>query len=202
MYGHVGDEITTVKGEELVPIFYKADRYICKNTGTFWLSETPLAKGSKGWDSANPRRATWIILEEKASGLCFHIINTHLDHQGQRARIESVGLIKEISKEWTDDNPIILCGDMNFTSISQPYYNTLNQSYMMFDAYHISERREGVNYTFHRFGKNQIENRHIVDYIFVTNKVLVKSIIIPEEKKANGVYMSDHNPVIATFELY
>ena len=34
-------------------------------TGHFWLSETPEVVGSKGWDAALPRVATWVKLTDK-----------------------------------------------------------------------------------------------------------------------------------------
>ena len=200
-YDYIGDEVKTVKGEEYVPVFFKKEAYKCKASGTFWLSETPEKSGSVGWDSANPRRATWILLEERASGKCIYILNTHLDHKGQRAKLEGMATIKSVTNGWSPKYPVVICGDMNCSSASQPYYIALNQEYLMYDAYQIAKKREGVTYSYHSFGKRLQEKRIIIDFIFVTPQVIVNRITIPKENPVNGTYLSDHNPVIIDLTL-
>src|SRR6056297_3048996 len=41
-------------------ILYRKDRFEQLEAGQFWLSDTPLVKFSKSWDSSLPRIATWV----------------------------------------------------------------------------------------------------------------------------------------------
>ena len=72
-----GREDGKEKGEYSA-IMYRADRFEAIDSGWFWLSETPEVAGSKGWDGACERMATWAILKEKKTGREFFFINTHL----------------------------------------------------------------------------------------------------------------------------
>jgi endonuclease/exonuclease/phosphatase family metal-dependent hydrolase len=58
-----------------------------KTSGTFWLSPTP-AIPSKGWDAAYSRTATWAHLVRRSDGCRYLAVNTHLDNEGQLARLE------------------------------------------------------------------------------------------------------------------
>src|SRR5688500_1736712 len=53
---------------EYSPILFKRDRFEKRDAGTIWLSQTPDAVGSKGWDAGLPRIATWVRLADKANG--------------------------------------------------------------------------------------------------------------------------------------
>lgn len=97
---------------ESSPLFYKKDRFKEHGSGTFWLSETPQIP-SKGWDAAYPRVATWAVLEDMTSGKKIFVVNTHLDHIGQEARIKGVTLMLEKAMEVAEGYPVILTGDFN-----------------------------------------------------------------------------------------
>ncbi|MDR1416779.1 MAG: endonuclease/exonuclease/phosphatase family protein, partial [Prevotellaceae bacterium] len=98
---------------EYAAIFYKKDKFKEERSGYFWLSETPELAGSKGWDGACERIATWAVLKEKRSGKRLFFINTHLDHVGQVARREGVELLLERAKALSEGLPIIITGDFN-----------------------------------------------------------------------------------------
>ena len=201
-YGCTGDEYKIVKGEEYLPILYKKDQYDCMESGTFCLSETPGNVGETAWDAANPRRASWAKLKERKGSRFFYVVNTHLDHKGKLARERGMALIKSYLKAMAADNPIVLCGDMNCTSTSQPHYIALNESFIMYDAYQIAGERVGVNYTYHAFGKKlPVESRSMIDFIFVSKQIEVERVDIPEEKNEGGAYLSDHCPVITTLKM-
>src|SRR3954451_8827471 len=56
---------------EFSPIGFRKDRFEQLAAGTIWLSETPEKVGSKGWDAALPRIATWARLRDKTNGQTF-----------------------------------------------------------------------------------------------------------------------------------
>ena len=78
---------------EYSALWYRADRFTAKESGWFWLSETPEVAGSKGWDGACERIATWAKLQDKLTGKELFVMNTHLDHVGVAARREGVKLV-------------------------------------------------------------------------------------------------------------
>lgn len=127
------------------------------------------------------------------------MVNTHLDHLGPIARVKGMELIKNRMKDMALDCPIILTGDLNCTSLSEPYKVGLEKEFSMNDSYEVAEERLGVSYSFHKSGELHEPRR--IDFILVTPTLRVKSFNIPEEQKINGVYISDHNPVIALIEL-
>ena len=53
---------------EYSAILFKTARFELVDSGTFWLSETPDVPGSKSWDSALPRVATWARLRDRSTG--------------------------------------------------------------------------------------------------------------------------------------
>lgn len=101
---------------ECMGIFYKKDKFVLLDSGTFWLSQTPDV-ASIGWDAACKRTVTYVKLKENLSGKQFYYFNTHLDHVGAIARQESVKLLEKRIRELVrDTNTIFICGgDMNST---------------------------------------------------------------------------------------
>ena len=63
----VGREDGKEKGEYSA-LWYKKERFNLLDSGYFWLSETPEVAGSKGWDGACERIASWAKLQDKVSG--------------------------------------------------------------------------------------------------------------------------------------
>ena len=88
----VGRDDGKTKGE-FSGIFFDSTRLEMVTSGTFWLSPTPTIAGSKGWDAALPRIATWATLWDKQTRYALAVINTHFDHLGVRSRGESTNLI-------------------------------------------------------------------------------------------------------------
>ena len=78
---------------EMCASFYRRDRFDLLDHGTFWLSETPDEVASRGWDAALPRIATWLRLRDRPSGRELLWLNTHFDHRGAEARLESLTLL-------------------------------------------------------------------------------------------------------------
>ena len=76
----VGREDGKEKGEYSA-LWYKKDRFNVLDSGYFWLSETPEVAGSKGWDGACERIASWVKLQDKVSGKEYFALNTHLDYR-------------------------------------------------------------------------------------------------------------------------
>lgn len=123
-YGQLGVGRTDgqLKGE-MMALFYKEERFEKLDGGHFWLSESPDQVGSKSWDSSLPRMATWVKLRDKkqegAKPILF--INTHFDHRGPTARLESSRLIRRKVLELGEGCSVIVTGDFNAGDGSEPY---------------------------------------------------------------------------------
>jgi len=194
----VGRDDGKDKGE-FSPIFYKTDRFDLIATNTFWLSETPDRPGSRSWDAAITRIATWARLSDHESGREFYVINTHFDHRGEEARVESARLITEFIDGLDDGVPVLLTGDFNVTEESEAYA-VLADSPFLNDARYLSEEgHEGPTASFSDWETLQPEESRI-DYIFVNSHVTVLSHKIADDRY-NGRFPSDHLPVIARVEI-
>ena len=96
---------------EYSAVFYLKDKYEVVDSDTFWLSETP-DKPSFGWDAACRRVCTWVQLKDKETGKQYVHMNTHFDHIGISARKNSVEMIIDKAKTFTDI-PVVFTADMN-----------------------------------------------------------------------------------------
>jgi len=98
---------------EFAPILYLRDRFTFLAGGHFWVSPTPDAPGSKGWDAACERMASWVRLLDRRTNKPILVLNTHLDHVGVQARQRGLRLIRERLAKLAEGAEIILTGDFN-----------------------------------------------------------------------------------------
>lgn len=196
-YVGVGRDDGKEKGEYSA-VFYNGDKFKVLNHSTFWLSKTP-DKISVGWDAAMERICTYTLLEDNISKQKFWVFNTHFDHIGEQARIESAKLIfKKISALNSDNLPVILMGDFNLEPDSAPIqFLTTNLS----DSFKSSlEKPFGPSGTFNGFKFNEPVTRRI-DYIFTSKKNIkvLQYAVLSDSKDCK--YPSDHLPVFIEIEL-
>lgn len=177
---------------EYAAIFYLKDKFEFLAGNTFWLSETPDSI-SRGWDARYNRVATWVHLKDKSRGKTFLYFNTHLDHKGEVARIESTRLIVDKLKEVNKDSvAVFLSGDFNALP-NDPLFAPVK-------AYMKDVRME-VNpadstQTTNGWGKEP--QYKVIDYIFFKYAEPIGYKVITEDY---GVpYISDHYPILGTFK--
>lgn len=199
-YGMVGVGREDGKEQgEYAALWYKRNRFELCDSGNFWLSETPEVAGSMGWDGACVRIASWAVLRDKASGNELLALNTHLDHVGQTARREGVTLILNRVKELRGERPVVVTGDFNSTPESDVVAHITGDSV----PGHLTNTRTasplvyGPAWSYHEFGRLPIEERVLIDYIFIGGPLKVKSYGVLSETN-DGRWLSDHCPVLAT----
>lgn len=180
---------------EYSAIFYRSDRFEIVDEGTFWLSKNPSIPGSKDWDAAITRVATWAQFKEKTSGQLFFHYNTHFDHRGELAREKSAEIIAHRASRAASNHPLVVTGDFNFTE-SAPGYSTLTASFN--DAYYATkEPHHGPSHTI--YGGFEVTHKagRRIDYIFVNDgfDVLQHATL---SDNWDGAYASDHLAVVAT----
>lgn len=198
-YGYVGVGRTDGKKKgEATPVFYRKKRFKALDKGNFWLSETPDVPGSKGWDAALERVASWVKLKDKKTGKVFMAVNTHFDHVGKAARRESAKLIMQKIQEIVGDQPAAVTGDFNITENDEAYTTMVTSDFKMNDAYHMTENHTGTTHTYHAFCRIPAEKAHKIDFIFITPNIKVTHTHIEQERPEYQI--SDHNPHFADLE--
>lgn len=187
---------------EFSPIYYKEERFERVDWGTFWLSDEPLSVGTKGWDAAYPRIATWIILKDKASGVEVLALSTHLDHRGVQARPKSASLIISRVEALAGGRPIIVMGDFNSFPDSEAIaiMKSGEGKNRLHDSRELARRVIGYEGTAHDFGRTILNARARIDYIFVSGDIEVNLYETLPEKNERG-YFSDHTPVLTKLSI-
>lgn len=197
----VGREDGKEKGEYSA-LWYKKDRFTVLDSGYFWLSETPEVAGSKGWDGACERIASWAKLKDNVSGKEIFALNTHLDHVGIAARREGVSLILDKVNELSNGLPVVVTGDFNAEPESDVIKHVTDSS----NPEHLTDSRSvaplvyGPAWSWHDFGKLPYDKRPLIDYVFVRNGVEVLKYGVLAETE-NESFVSDHAPVLVTIEI-
>lgn len=191
------------RGNEYSAILYRRDRLRVVESGTFWLSETPDAAFSRGWDAALERIATWARFEvlgaEAGPGggrvaARFVHLNTHFDHRGEQARLESARLIAAWTKANAGDDPVVVTGDLN-TLPGSPPVAALTETGLLDAFTATSTPHYGPTGTWNGFRAIEVDRR--IDYIFVDARVRVEAHAILPGIRPNGRFASDHLPVLA-----
>ncbi len=183
---------------EFSPVFYRRDKLELLEDGTFWLSETPTLPGSKSWDAAITRIATWARFRDSQTGKEFFYLNTHFDHVGQQAREESARIIADTLSAMAGTLPVVVTGDFNVTP-DNPAYATMTGFYD--DARLRSETRpHGPDETFFGFTVEKDAQGRQIDYVFVSREIeVLRAATLTDQWY--GHYPSDHLPVLADLRL-
>ncbi|KAK0727411.1 Endonuclease/exonuclease/phosphatase [Lasiosphaeria miniovina] len=196
---------------EFSPIFFRADTWDCVRNQTFWLSPTTDVP-SRGWDAALNRIVTTGSFRNKETGTAVAIMSTHLDHQGQIAREESARLLLTLARDWTDNRgdgrsraPLFLGGDFNSTPSGKAYTALTLPGSGMSDISELvpqSLKYGNPDITYTSFGESWERPRKI-DFLFVQERLNLKFVAfgILSNKFDDGVYLSDHRPVVADLEI-
>ncbi|HQK37781.1 MAG TPA: endonuclease/exonuclease/phosphatase family protein [Bacteroidales bacterium] len=199
-YGFTGVGRKDGKTEgEYSALFYRKSRFELLKTGNFWLSQTPEVPGSMGWDAACERMVTWGIFKDRETGKKFAAFNTHFDHKGKLARLNSALLLKERTGQIAGNLPVILTGDFNTTEGSEPIQALLEGGKLK-DTRRSAALVYGPEWTFHGFGKVPLPERERIDFIFVSSAIKV-NVCASLAEVCDTIYLSDHNPVLAKVVL-
>ncbi|MFD0961719.1 endonuclease/exonuclease/phosphatase family protein [Paenibacillus chungangensis] len=194
--GRSGYESGDEAMDECCCIYYRHDDVVLLKHGQFWLSETPDEAGSVSWDSSLPRFCTWGLFQLKEKpDLQFYLFNTHFDHIGQEARVESAKLLLQKIGESRQGRkvPAVVTGDFNCYPDNPAIALLKNQ---LNDAYDILG--EPVGRTFHEFAGG-IEGEPI-DYIFTSEDMAILETIVYRDEQ-DGAYPSDHYPIASRVQL-
>ena len=188
---------------EMMALYFRKDRFEKLDGGHFWLSETPDVIGSKSWDSSLPRMVTWVKLRDRRQEALPPIVffNTHFDHMGTTARLESAKLLRRKIAALCDTCSVIVTGDFNTDEASPPYralFDAVDSvPSPVVDSYRANrpDRLLGKEGTFSSFKADAISGARI-DWIGVSRDWQIRSTAIDHTARA-GRTPSDHFPVTA-----
>jgi endonuclease/exonuclease/phosphatase family metal-dependent hydrolase len=191
---------------EMAALFYDQSRFEKLDGGHFWLSPTPEVVGSKGWDAALPRIATWVKLRDNmatATAAPIFFLNAHFDHQGANARSQSARLIRERVTSLGSDCRVIITGDFNADANSGPYQSLFESDpsrpelIQLQDTYQTtsSPHRDTSTGTFSGFDAANTSGPRI-DWIACSSQWQVRQSGIDRTQK-EGQTPSDHFAVTA-----
>lgn len=199
---------------EYSPIFYRASQWTPRYTKTIWLSETP-GEPSKGWDADSIRLATIAVLQHRATGQSILAVNTHLDDQGSRARLEGARLILRTVGTCRGGEGgvcaesirgVFVAGDMNSEEHQEAYvaFTTegLKGESELVDAAKLVPVAEhhGNRITWTGFG-SEVEEPAVLDYVFLGGGWTVDGYAVLANGFDDGVLISDHRPVVVDVRL-
>lgn len=179
---------------EACAVFYRLERFSFIDEGTFWLSATPGVPGSVGWGAALTRIATWVKLYDEVISDTLLFFNTHFDHISDSARLMSSGVLLGMVAQLSGENRFIITGDFNARPESLAIAR-MKEGDLAVDSYMVSETPpKGEMNSFNNWKDEPGDER--IDYIWIRSgmKVLTHETL---RIKENGVFISDHWPVMA-----
>lgn len=195
--------------DEHMAIFFKRDKFRLREMHSFQLSETPGVPGSG--PEVNPRMVTWVRLAlirrppEGAPGPYpqdyrghwestreFYLFNTHFfTRRGHELeQLNSARLIMERINSlrpfgsWTADRPVFLTGDFNALPGGEVYRTFVGDDH--------SDPRDHLD--------DAVDGGMGIDWILFRGDVKVLQYE-QVDYNVNGVYPSDHKPVLSMFKL-
>ena len=179
------------KGESCA-IFYRKDRFVLDDCGTFWFSNAPAVPGSKDWGNIWPRICSWVHLIEKRTGAGLYVYNVHLAVFSQNSRNKSMELLAKRIAARKSDCPFIVIGDFNMKS-NNPAMKHLHSAGMV-DAWQSAHSRRPV------FATKSLSSGPKLDHISLSDGVVAVEAKV-DRRKINGRRPSDHFPVIAKIRI-
>lgn len=183
---------------EACPILFRRERWRLDpdDHGTFWLSETPAIPGSRSWDAALPRIVTFARLTDVATARSCYVFNTHFDHRGAEARLQSARLLARRIDARRHADPVVVLGDCNAGPDSPPLQALrAGVATGLVDAWRAANPGAGERGTFHGFGPEVRGER--IDHVLVGAGFDVVACAI-DDRRPGGRWPSDHLPVTAT----
>ena len=180
-------------------IFFSKKRYELISAGCYWLSEDPVIAGSISWETNRARHANWVRVLDRKTGKQLRLIDIHLDHKSQSAKLNQAKLVVREAAQYQDSFPQIICADFNSKkSTDQIVHFTQNGWTDWYDVLH-----NGVEYgrTAHGFmGKNHPRAGHRIDYILTKGNAKALSCEIITDHRGE-MYPSDHYFMLAEIVL-
>ena len=198
----------TYESYEYQTIYYKTEKFTLGKTGQKWLSDSPDSQysDSYGTDDTRPRGINYAELTS-TSGETFYVFNVHLENAVPTTRMNQASKLVELVGDIAGDTPVVMCGDFNLISNSSDANDKTTRSTLVAaydDARIVADLTEThatfINAEGTIFGAEGTTatptSGTIIDYCFTSKDDFhVYSYDVIAEKQ-NGIYTSDHLPLV------
>ncbi|MBE6414248.1 MAG: hypothetical protein E7035_06830 [Verrucomicrobiaceae bacterium] len=186
-------------------IFYKPEKYLLLDKGSFWLSDTPNKK-SNTWENKFPLNCNWAKFKDNASGKEFFVFNTRFSYPLKTRILASKLLVKKV-KEIAKNSTFIVAGSLYTRERELDTMKALSPRFLI-DTFKVAKKTYGPKGTFTNLNynepientKNYMDPRMKHDYIFVSKNVKVLKCAHLSDN-INNAYPSKHLPVEAYIEF-
>lgn len=191
-YRWVGEGRLGLGRDECTAVLYDARVLTVLDVRHRWLSPTPLVPGSVAPDADLPRMLTTVHLHHAPTGARLVVVDTHLDHVGERARDLGAALV---AHELGGGATVVL-GDFNAAAGEAAPYRRLLAAGLV-DALAPRDREEQQRATFVGVPPDVVPEAEgeQIDWVLVSPEVEVVRGWV-DEGPADG-FASDHRPVLA-----
>ena len=188
-YDMVGEGRESNRLGERCTVMIKTEKYSVLKTQTVWLNGHFDLVGDKDEKEGFARICTMVLIEDKSTLKKLRIFNCHLAYQSVDAiKRNGENLLKYINRFEHTKIPFILTGDFN-----SPINHELHAPFLKkFHEAYTSLNRPRPN-TFHAYGDPQ--GIDAIDFIYTNTLTLTD--VTTDTTIFDGLYPSDHYPVIA-----
>ena len=180
-------------------IFFSRERYEFISAGCYWLSEDPVIGGSISWETNRARHANWVRVLDRKTGKQMRLIDIHLDHKSQEAKVNQAKLIVHEAAQYGEGFPQIICADFNSRKDSEQVQHFVANGWT--DCY--DQLNGGVEFgrTAHGFmGFDYPKPGARIDYILTKGAAKAVSCQILTDH-CGDMYPSDHFFMLAEIEI-
>lgn len=170
-------------------IYYRRDKYVALDSGTFWMSKTPDTPSKYGDTVDMNRTCTWVLLENIETGFRYVHMNCHLDWMDLSVNeIQCTMIRNQIQRFEAMGYPVFATGDYNSGEMNASY-TVMNEFDSIADARYIAKKTTDV--VTHVGGNHD----YTLDYCYVTkNKMTVNTFDVIDTRKTSPA-ASDHRGV-------
>ena len=180
-------------------IFFSRERYEFISAGCYWLSEDPVIGGSISWETNRARHANWVRVLDRKTGKQMRLIDIHLDHKSQEAKVNQAKLIVHEAAQYGEGFPQIICADFNSHKDSEQVQHFVAHGWT--DCY--DQLNGGVEFgrTAHGFmGFDYPKPGARIDYILTKGAAKAVSCQVLTDH-CGDMYPSDHFFMLAEIEI-
>ncbi|MBQ7035170.1 MAG: endonuclease/exonuclease/phosphatase family protein [Clostridia bacterium] len=185
---------------EIIPIYWRKDRYELVDQGYFWLSKTPEVPSVGGWGGGFglPRSCTYVALKEIASGKIVHYYNTHFDGSTDGNRESAQVIIRRARALGLPRETNVFCtADFNF-HLNSTGWHSMRSFFKDVREEIAPENFQGTLNIYQPVGQDK---GRLIDFVFYSgDKVVPKSYEVIT-RLYDGLFPSDHYGIQCEFDL-
>jgi endonuclease/exonuclease/phosphatase family metal-dependent hydrolase len=199
MFGPAGDD-----WDDLDPPrgFFRTDRFVTRDSGVFWLSETPAVARSVSFaNDYGARACAWVALHDRASGRDLVFASTHFD-TNQEGSLPSAHVLHEELQTIAGATAVIVAGDFNSPAGSDAHRFLTGQAGYR-DAWTDAGNGDAGVVTFNHFvvphvapAVDDAHGNFRIDWILLHGGLRCLSAMV-DDAIAGPLPPSDHYPVVA-----